>query len=475
MIRQSCNTALRFLIGMVLILTLFVFSGGKAAAESATDYASPFNILSQFVPGIPDGDGAVPPGTLKPDADGNYLLRFQMAGGGLGNIRVFIPTGAIKVNINLYAGVDAHVGMVARYNSPPQCDYTQVSYPYWFCFPWDRDGGTLTGMTGTDMRFRNCGGHAFVVSQYFVSPLGQGGWLYLKVLDPDPSYSIHLFEYAVIVKGDAYRAWHALGSVPAAIGTVSGGCTFAAAPDCSPTSSTPTTPPSNTNSGIPTNFFGLNINNSGGTSFADLIASFTGGTDLSPTHGGGEVPGSDMETRLDVEIDTTVNGVGGEKVYRDADLTNYSMITLNASLKFEGLPSDDVDCFAIIVAQGTPFFIHREVLFETRGPSWLLFSNGDRIYRYGSENVAEKSSWVCNAFNFLNGLKLPPGLFTEYQLQFIYAIAPVGEVDMGKYENVRYGIISFFRDADSELEAESPALEESPAEATPPVEEPPAE
>ena len=76
----------------------------------------------------------------------------------------------------------------------------------------------------------------------------------------------------------------------------------------------------------------------------------------------------------------------------------------------------------------------------------MFFGGTDRIYRYRSENIAEKTIWSCNAFDFLNKLKLPPGFFTANRLQFIYAIAPVGEVAMGKYENLRYGIISFLPD-----------------------------
>jgi hypothetical protein len=258
-------------------------------------------------------------------------------------------------------------------------------------------------MTDTDMRFRNRGGYAFIVDQYYPSPLSQGGWLFLKVLDPDVRNDISLFEYAVLVNGDAYRAWHALASVPAASGTVSGECAFTAAPDCSPSSpTTPTTPPT-------------------------------------------PPPGNVTETRLVVEIDTTQNGMGGEKVYRNADLLNYSMVTLSTSLKFEGLPSEDVDCFAMIVANGGAMtFIYRETLFD--GPSWMLFRGTDSIYRFRGENIGEETIWSCNAFDSLNKLKLPPSFFTANRLQFIYAIAPVGEVEMGKYQNLRYGIISFLPD-----------------------------
>ena len=392
MIRKSCKAAIRFSIGTSLTCLLFALSSATARAESAVDYAAPFNFLTQF-----------DPAALTPDGNGNYLLQSQLPGSGIGNIRFFIPTGAIRININFYAAADAQIGMAARYNLPAQCDYSHVSYPYWFCFPWDKDGGKLSELTDTDMRFRNRSGHAFVVDQYYPSPLTQGGWLYLKVLDPDVRNDISVFEYKVIVNGDAYRAWHALGSVPAASGTVSGGCAFTATPDCAPSSSTTPTTPS------------------------------------TPT------PGNATETRLVVEIDTAENGMGGEKVYRDSDLINHIMITLSSSLKFEGLPSENVDCFAMIVANGGAItLIYRETLFD--GPSWMPFIETDNIIRFRGENIGEKSIWSCNAFDILNKLKLPPGFFTANRLQFIYAIAPVGEVAMGKYENLRYGIISFLPD-----------------------------
>lgn len=389
MIRKRFKAAIRFFISTSLTCLLFALSAATARAESAADYATPFNFLTQF-----------DPATLTPDGDGNYLLKSQFPAGGIGNIRVFIPTGAIKININFYAAASAQVGMAARYNLPPQCDYSQVSYPYWFCFPWDKDGGNLLGMTDTDMQFRNRGGHAFIVTQYYPSPLDQGGWLFLKVLDPDVLNNISLFEYAVLVKGDAYQAWHALGSVPEASGTVSGECAFTAAPDCAPSSPTTPSPP--------------------------------------PT-------GNPTETRLVVEIDTTIKGMSLEKVYRDADLVNHRMVTLSASLKFDGLPSQDVDCFAMIVANGGAItLIYRETPVD--GPSWMFFQGTDSIDRFRGENIGGKTIWSCNAFDILNKLKLPPDFFTANRFQFIYAIAPVGEVTMGKYENLRYGIISFLPD-----------------------------
>jgi hypothetical protein len=331
--------------------------------------------------------------------------------------------------------------MVARYGMPPQWDYSQIQASYWNCYPWDRDGsGTVAGLANADMRFVNSGGHGYIMRQVLGSPLSTGGWMYIKILGS----GVYHFQYNVYVDAAAYRNWYDTGTVPAASGTVAGSPIFEPISGCSPSA-----PPTNNNG---TNNTGSNLldiffgggsqnNNSGGdtnTTVGDLFSAL---------FGGGTTPHTGTGSRLDVEIDTTVNGSGGVKVVTDADLADYSTLFLKPSLKFDGLPSGQVDCFAMIAAQGSAFFIDRETLFN--GPAWMTYGGMDRIYRYGTEDIGENGTWTCKAFDFLANYNpgLPPSFYTENRLQFIFAIAPVGEVDMGKYENLKFGVISFQPDA----------------------------
>jgi hypothetical protein len=64
MICKSCKAAIRFFICTSLTCLLFALSSATARAESAADYAAPFNFLTQF-----------DPAALTPDENGDYLLK----------------------------------------------------------------------------------------------------------------------------------------------------------------------------------------------------------------------------------------------------------------------------------------------------------------------------------------------------------------------------------------------------------------
>lgn len=146
------------------------------------------------------------PASMTPDANGDYLLSHK-TGAVPVEFSVWVPPGAFKININFYAAIEACVGFAARVGQPPTADYSTVTYPYWYCFSWDRDGGKVSSIRSIDCRFRNRSGHGFIVNDYFTIPEQYGFWLYLKKLDNDLVYNMHLFEYAVIVKGQDYRDW----------------------------------------------------------------------------------------------------------------------------------------------------------------------------------------------------------------------------------------------------------------------------
>jgi hypothetical protein len=424
-------------IGAFLALFVLAITAGPVMAESASDYGPLFDIKSQFNP------------NSLTENNGQYLLAYPVNSPPNivppGLFRVFIPAGTVRVDLLFFAAQSSLVAMVGRYNMPPQCDYSQINAAYWDCYPWDRDGtGTLSGMSGADMRFRNSGGHGYIMKQVLGSSLSAGGWVYIKILGS----GVYHFQYNVYVDAAAYSNWYATGTVPDASGTVSGSCTFEPISGCSP-SAPPTN--NNNNSGGSTNpldiFFhtGTQNNNSSNNSntLGDLFSSLFGG--------GTFHPGTGSNTRLDIEIDTTVNGSGDVKVVTDADLADYSSVILKPSLKFDGLTSGEVDCFAMIVANQAPFLIDRETLFN--GPAWMMYGGRDRIYRYGAETLETtdgSGTWACRAFDFLATLNLPPSVFTENRLQFIFAIAPVGEFDMGKYENLRFGVVSFQPDQTTE-------------------------
>uniref|UniRef100_A0A6M3L1V3 Uncharacterized protein n=1 Tax=viral metagenome TaxID=1070528 RepID=A0A6M3L1V3_9ZZZZ len=148
---------------------------------------------------------------MMPDANGNYLLRYQTKQIPW-EFAVWLPPGSMRININFFAGAPACVGLVSKFGSPPTTDYSQVNYPYWHCFPWDRDSGRLDNMVTADNRFKNIGGHGFVLADYKRDGLSNGEWLYLKKLDVDTKWNMDSFEYAVIVKGQPYRDWFDLGA-----------------------------------------------------------------------------------------------------------------------------------------------------------------------------------------------------------------------------------------------------------------------
>jgi hypothetical protein len=440
MLYRNYRSNVHFVIGAFFALFVLAATAGPVMAESAGDYGPLFDMKSQFNP------------NSLTESNGQYLLAYPVNSPPYvvppGLFRVLIPAGTVRVDLLFYASQSVQVAMVARYNMPPQSDYSQINAAYWDCYPWDQDAkGTLSGMTNADMRYRNLGGHGYLIAEVLGSPLAQAGWLYIKVL----SSGVYHFQYNVFVDAAAYRNWYETATVPAASGTVSGSPIFEPISGCSPSD-----PPTNNNTGGSTNpfdlFFGGGTHNSGngGNSDSqplDFFGIFFGG--------GGSNSGTGSSTRLDVEIDTTGNGYGGVRVVTAADLADYKSVILRPSLKFDPLPSDEVDCFAMIVANQAPLLINRETLFN--GPAWMLYGGKDRIYRYITENLAGSGTWTCRAFDFLATLNVPPSVFTENRLQFIFAIAPVGEFDMGKYDNLRFGVISFQPD-------EAPAEEPAPAE-----------
>ncbi len=432
MLYRNCKSNVHLVIGAFLALFVLATTAGPVMAESGADYGPLFDTKSQFNP------------TSLTENNGQYLLAYPV--NTPPNIvppnlfRVFIPAGAVRVDLLFFASQSALVGMVARYGMPPQSDYSQINASYWNCFPWDDRPGSLAGLASADMRFRNLGGHGYIMQQSLSSPLSAGGWVYLKILGS----GVYHFQYNVYVDAAAYRNWYETGTVPAASGTVAGSPIFEPISGCSPSD-----PPTNNNNNTSTNpieaiFGNVHSGNGGVTDPSNLLASlFGGGTS-----------NSGSKTRLDIEIDTTVTGSGGVKVVTDADLADYKSVILKPSLKFDGLPSDEVDCFAMIVANQTPLLINRETLFN--GPAWMIYGGGDRIYRYGTETLDGSGTWTCRAFDFLANLNVPPSVFTENRLQFIFAIAPVGEFDMGNYDNLKFGVISFQPDATDEEVDQSP-------------------
>jgi hypothetical protein len=435
MLYRNRISNVHLVIGVFLVLFSLAIKTGPVMAESASDYGPLFDIKSQFNP------------DSLTESGGQYLLSYPVNAPPYivppTRFRVLIPAGAVRVDALFYASQSVQVAMVGRYNMPPQCDYSHMDAAYWDCYPWDQDAkGTLSGMANADMRYRNLGGHGYIMQQVLGSPLSDGGWLYFKVLGS----GIYHFQFNVYVDAAAYRNWYGTGTVPAASGTVSGSCVFEPNPGCTPSD---TSTPNNNNT--PTNpisaFFGnVQDNNSGDSSSAqDFFSIF---------FNGGSSSGNGSSTRLDIQIDTTATGSGDVKVVTDADLAGYSSVILKPSLKFDPLPSDEVDCFAMIVAGQTPFLINRETLFD--GPAWMLYGGSDRIYRYGTETLDDSGTWTCRAFDFLATLNVPPSVFTENRLVFIFAIAPSGEFDMGKYDNLKFGVISFQPDAADEEVDQSP-------------------
>jgi hypothetical protein len=438
MLYRNRKSRVRFIVGAFLVFFLFAATAGPVMAESAADYGALFDVKSQFNP------------SALTATNGEYHLAYPRVAPPYvvppGLFRVLIPAGAVKVGLEFYASTNTMVGMVARYDLPPQSDYSQINATYWDCYPWNRDA--TGGLTNADMRFRNQGGHGTIMYQPLGSPLTQGGWVYIKVLGS----GVYHFQYNVWVDAAAYSAWHASGAEPAASGTVAGSPIFAPISGCSPTD--PQNP--NPDPTTPTNPFsqiwkvapkdpGDNTNPWG------LLDGIFGDKTSNP--------GIGTKTRLDVEIDTTVNGSGGVRIVTETDLLDYKSVILKPSLKIEGLPSGEVDRFAVISANGSPLLINRETLFS--GPAWMVFGGSDRIYKYGRETLGEGGTWACNAFDFLASYNpgIPPSVFTENRLQFIFAIAPVGEVEMGKYENLRFGVIAFQPDVE---ETEDPAPDPEP-------------
>ncbi len=141
--------------------------------------------------------------TLELDKPGEYM-------------RVYIPPGATLVSLYYYASGNARLGVAARMDNPPQCEYTTSIYittESYLGLPWDTASAKSLSVFRSpddDFQRKNEGGTATLMNNMsFSVPLSasQGGWLYLRSLKYS-SNSFYRLVYNVSVDPKAYRAWY---------------------------------------------------------------------------------------------------------------------------------------------------------------------------------------------------------------------------------------------------------------------------
>lgn len=154
------------------------------------------------------------PATLTVDTNNQYLLAYPQNAppywAAQGAFCVLLPGGAKRLDLLFFAPQSVRMGCVVRAGKPPECDYSQVKVRCWNQYPWDQDAkGTLSVMQSRDMRFRNSGGHGYIMQQVFqASPTPI--WIYVLMLG-----GAYHFQYNCFVDADKYQTWWKTQSLPA--------------------------------------------------------------------------------------------------------------------------------------------------------------------------------------------------------------------------------------------------------------------
>lgn len=145
---------------------------------------------------------------LQANWDDPALLSFGTWGCPHRQFRVYIPPGAVQINMNFFAPNGALIGTVQRFKRPPQLNYCGVNPSNFPVMPWSGHK-VLSQLEEADGQIMNMGGGFFALVQPIKAPgLLEGGWLYFKLLDVDEANDIFQFQYVVQVNRATYLAWY---------------------------------------------------------------------------------------------------------------------------------------------------------------------------------------------------------------------------------------------------------------------------
>ena len=121
--------------------------------------------------------------------------------------RVYIPAGSTRINMNFFNPNGALIGVVSRFQRPPQLNYCAVRASNFSTLPWSGPG-VLSQLADKDHQVQNMGGSFFPLVQVIRGDgLAAGDWLYFKVMDLDDENDIFQFQYVVMVNKATYLAW----------------------------------------------------------------------------------------------------------------------------------------------------------------------------------------------------------------------------------------------------------------------------
>jgi len=152
--------------------------------------------------------------TFNPDTlagypeTGTYVLDTLVYNPGKDTFRLYLPQGAIRVNLKLSRLVqDAKIGAVVRMGQYPQCTYNIAPDEY-YDLPWgSSDGTSVAALDGKDFQARYSGGAICILSSATVSASDAGEWIYVKVLKYD-STVVGSVVFEVTVDAEDYKAWY---------------------------------------------------------------------------------------------------------------------------------------------------------------------------------------------------------------------------------------------------------------------------
>ncbi|MCP4690195.1 MAG: hypothetical protein GY859_19235, partial [Desulfobacterales bacterium] len=123
--------------------------------------------------------------------------------------KVFVPPGATKATMIVYAPQGQVLGVAARVDNAPQCSYnTSLSETVAETLPWDRPkSGTLTQMRSNDYQMNNIDGQIEVFDWGLGTLTGTGHWVYIRVLNYAGAYLPEV-NFTVNVNVAAYTDWY---------------------------------------------------------------------------------------------------------------------------------------------------------------------------------------------------------------------------------------------------------------------------
>ncbi len=125
--------------------------------------------------------------------------------------RVFVPPGATYISLMVYAERNALIGVAARSDLEPRCNYnTNQCEDQFSALPWKSPGDpglSWSGYRGHDLQFKNRGGTIKVVEKTLPREKAPGEWLFVRVLRYDSS-RVPKLTYTVSVDVPTYQAWY---------------------------------------------------------------------------------------------------------------------------------------------------------------------------------------------------------------------------------------------------------------------------